>query len=57
MANKFDRGHKFKKTSGDYTFEGTVLCVIEKLSGAIRYAVEDDRGLILIMNERQISGE
>lgn len=54
---KFERGHKFTKTSGDYTFEGTVLCGIEKLSGEIRYAVEDDRGLILIMNERQIAGE
>jgi hypothetical protein len=53
----FERGYKFTKTSGDYTFEGTVLCVIEKLSGAIRYAVEDDRGLILIMNEGQISGK
>jgi len=27
-----------------------------KRSGEIRYAVEDDRGLILIMNEKQIEG-
>ena len=53
----FERGHKFSKTSGDYSFDGTVLCKIEKLSGAVRYAVEDDRGLILIMNEAQISGK
>lgn len=49
-------GKKVKKTSGDYTFEGEIIAIIQKLSGAIRYAVEDDRGLVLIMNEKQVNG-
>jgi hypothetical protein len=49
-------GHKFVKTSGDYTFEGEVIAVITKKSGAARYVVEDDRGLLLIMNEKQVQG-
>lgn len=45
-----------KKRSGDYDFDGVVVAVIKKRSGAIRYAVEDDRGLLLIMNKSQVLG-
>jgi hypothetical protein len=41
------------KDGGDYTFEGEIIGVFTKRSGAIRYAVEDDRGLILILNRSQ----
>ena len=36
------------KQGGDYTFRGTVVAVFTKLSGAVRYVVEDERGLLLI---------
>lgn len=49
-------GHKVSKRTGDYEFDGVVIAIIHKRSGAVRYAVEDDRGLILIMNEKQING-
>lgn len=42
------------KDSGDYTFEGIIVGIIEKLSGAKRYAVEDNRGLLFIFNEKQL---
>ncbi|APZ81791.1 hypothetical protein vBEliSR6L_26 [Erythrobacter phage vB_EliS_R6L] len=46
-------GHRVSKRSGDYEFDGEVVAIIPKRSGAIRYAVEDDRGLLLVMNARQ----
>lgn len=46
-------GHRVAKRSGDYEFDGEVVAIIPKRSGAIRYAVEDDRGLLLVMNARQ----
>lgn len=51
---KFEVGDRVIKTDGDYTFEGTVVAVIHKLSGAIRYVVEDDRGILLIMFESKL---
>lgn len=50
-------GTKVHKRTGDYEFDGEVVAIIPKKSGAIRYAVEDDRGLLLVMNERQINGK
>ena len=47
-------GDKVSKTSGDYAFTGTIVSVFKKKSGATRYVVEDDRGLLLIMNEAQL---
>jgi len=44
------------KRGGDYEFDGQIVGTITKKSGAIRYVVEDDRGLLLIMNGSQISG-
>ena len=48
-------GDRVIKTGGDYTFEGEVVAVFKKRSGAIRLAVEDDRGVVMIMNESQVS--
>jgi hypothetical protein len=48
-------GEQVKKApGGDYQYEGTIVGVIRKLSGAIRYVVEDSRGLLFIMNEKQL---
>jgi hypothetical protein len=47
-------GDRVVKTGGDYTFEGIIIAVFQKRSGAIRYVVEDDRGLIMIMNPQQL---
>jgi hypothetical protein len=50
----FAEGVLVEKCTGDYTFEGTVVGIVRKKSGEIRYVIEDDRGLLLIMNEKQI---
>lgn len=47
-------GDRVRKCTGDYTFEGQVIAIVTKRSGAVRYVVEDDRGLLLILNESQI---
>jgi len=49
-------GDKIQKRTGDYKFDGEIICEFTKKDGAIRYVVEDDRGLCLIMNEKQITG-
>lgn len=46
-------GRRVSKRGGDYEFDGEIRAVIPKRSGEVRYAVEDDRGLLLIMNRRQ----
>ena len=46
-------GRPVAKRGGDYEFDGEIRAVIVKRSGAVRYAVEDDRGLLLVMNARQ----
>jgi len=45
-------GDKVKKVGGDYTFEGVVVSVFEKLSGAVRLVVEDDRGVLHVYSEK-----
>lgn len=47
-------GDKIIKETGDYTFEGIIVCAFNKLKGAKRFVVEDNRGLLLIMNENQM---
>lgn len=48
------KGDAVIKDSGDYTFEGVIVGIIDKLSGAKRYAVEDSRGLLFIFNAKQL---
>jgi hypothetical protein len=43
-----------KKAGGDYKFEGTLQGVITKRSGATRYVIENDDGLLFIMNPGQV---
>lgn len=38
-------GDKVEKVGGDYTFVGIVVSRYRKLSGVVRYVVEDDRGI------------
>jgi hypothetical protein len=45
-------GDCVKKIGGDYTFEGVIVAKFHKLSGAIRYVVEDDRGVLHIYSEK-----
>lgn len=49
------RGLPMYKIGGDYTFEGRVVCTFEKLQSEERRIVtQDDRGLLLIMNPKQV---
>lgn len=47
-------GAKVSKTGGDYRFDGTVVGVFRKISGVIRYAVEDDRGVVHIYSRKNL---
>lgn len=53
-------GDRVRKTGGDYTFEGEVIALFHKRApsilspGPLRVIVEDDRGLLLIMNPNQL---
>lgn len=44
----FKIGDKVIKGGGDYIFEGVVVSAFTKLSGQVRYVVEDDRGILHI---------
>jgi len=55
QAALYKRGDPVVKIGGDYIFEGSVAFLGTKLgSGELRYAVEDDRGLLLIVSEKQL---
>jgi hypothetical protein len=45
----FNVGDKVIKSGGDYTFEGTVVSIFQKLDGSIRYVIEDSRGILFLM--------
>lgn len=51
---KFKRNDRVAKRKGDYTFEGNIRGAFLKSSGALRYVVEDDRGLLFIFSEQQL---
>jgi hypothetical protein len=48
MEEVFKTGDPVSKKGGDYRFDGVVVAVFAKLSGVIRYVVEDDRGVLHI---------
>ena len=50
----FKVGDKVSKVGGDYRFDGVVVAVFEKLSGAVRLCVEDDRGVLHIYSEKNL---
>jgi len=54
MEIKFPVGTPVEKIGGDYQFSGVVVSVFKKLSGLIRYVVEDERGLLFIFNENNL---
>lgn len=54
MTAQFKTGDLVSKVGGDYTFDGTVVAVFTKLSGAIRLVVEDDRGVLHVYSEKNL---
>ena len=54
MEAQFQVGNLVEKVGGDYTFEGIVVAVFTKLSGAIRLVVEDDRGVLHVYSEKNL---
>jgi len=52
---EFNVGDLVSKTGGDYRFDGTVVAVFAKLSGAVRYVVEDDRGVLHIYSGNNLT--
>jgi len=48
----FKVGDSVYKIGGDYTFEGVVVAAFKKLSGAERFVVEDDRGVLHVFSEK-----
>jgi hypothetical protein len=51
---KFRVGDRVLKDSGDYRYEGEVVAVFTKRSGAVRLVVENDDGMLFIFNESQL---
>jgi hypothetical protein len=51
---EFYVGDKVSKVGGDYQFEGHVVCKFAKRSGAVRYVVEDDRGVLHIYSAKNL---
>lgn len=47
----FDR---VEKVSGDYKYRGTIVARFRKLTGAVRYVVENEDGMLMIMNSTQL---
>lgn len=52
--NIFKIGDKAEKAVGDYDFSGTIIGVNKKLSGQIRYDLEDEKGSIHIFSGKQL---
>lgn len=50
----FRVGDRVEKVGGDYQYEGTVVAIFLKRSGAVRLVVEDHRGLLFIFNEQSL---
>lgn len=47
-------GDNVMKVGGDYLFSGIVVAAFAKLSGAERYVVEDDRGVLHVYSRRNL---
>lgn len=48
-------GQFVRKVGGDYRFDGVVVSVFHKLSGQLRYVVEDDRGVLHVFSAKQLA--
>jgi hypothetical protein len=51
---QFEIGHPVEKLGGDYRFRGVVVSRFRKLSGQVRYVVEDDRGVLFIFSGQNL---
>jgi len=54
-APLFTFGDRVSKVGGDYRFDGEIRGVVTKLSGALRYVVEDDRGVLHVFSAKQLT--
>ena len=54
IAKPFNRGDYVSKVGGDYKFDGRIVSIFPKLSGAIRVVVEDDRGVLHVYSEKNL---
>jgi hypothetical protein len=55
VSPRFTRGDEVIKSGGDYTYRGRIAFHGYKLeSNVLRYVVQDQRGLLMIMNELQL---
>jgi len=52
---KFGVGDPVFKVGGDYTFVGTVVAAFQKLSGAERYVVENEQGILHVYSEKNLA--
>lgn len=52
ISTAFQVGDHVEKVGGDYTFTGVVVAAFQKLSGAERYVVEDDRGVLHVYSAK-----
>jgi len=43
------------KDGGDYTFRGQVVAIFQKRSGAVRYVVENDDGILHIFSAANLT--
>lgn len=55
MTGMYSQGDKVSKVGGDYRFDGVVVAIVSKLSGHVRYVVEDDRGVLHIYAPHQLA--
>lgn len=51
----FYMGDPVQKVGGDYSFEGIIVAKFAKLSGAVRYVVEDDRGVLHVYSYKNLA--
>lgn len=49
---EFVLGDAVEKVGGDYTFVGEVVAAFRKKSGARRFVVEDDRGVLHVYSAK-----
>ena len=55
MSEEFNVGDYVGKVGGDYRFDGVIVSKFTKLSGAVRYVVEDDRGVLHIYSAKNLA--
>lgn len=54
-ADAFPVGTLVSKVGGDYQFDGVVVSAFTKKSGAVRLVVEDDRGVLHIFSQKNLT--